>query len=193
MGSNRMNTIIYFIRHAESIFVEGAERERGLTENGKRDTTIIRDTLKDERIDVFVSSPYQRAVDTIQLLADTAKRPIALEEDLRERQLSAVDLGKDRFFEAKRKAFEEPDYAFPGGESSNEAQQRAIAVISRLLQQHNGKRIAIGTHGDIMTLMLNHYDKTYGFDFWKSTTMPDVYRLEFDPSHRLTGVTRLWK
>ncbi|TNJ68126.1 histidine phosphatase family protein [Paenibacillus hemerocallicola] len=188
-----MNTIIYFIRHAESVFVEGAERERGLTEKGKRDTTIIRDILKDEQIDEFVSSPYKRAVDTIQLLADTANRPIRIEEDLRERQLSAVDLGKDRFFEAKRRAFEEPDYVFPGGESSNEAQHRAIAVISRLLQRHNGKKIAIGTHGDIMTLMLKHYDKTYGFDFWKSTTMPDIYRLEFDPSNRLTGVTRRWK
>lgn len=188
-----MKTFIYFIRHAESVFVEGTERERGLTEKGKRDTTSIRDLLKDEQIEVFVSSPYRRAVDTIQLLADTANRPIGIEEDLRERRLSAVDLGKERFVEAKRKAFEEPDYAFPGGESSNEARHRAIAIISKLLQQHNGKKIAIGTHGDIMTLMLNHYDNTYGFDFWRSTTMPDIYRLEYDPSHRLTGVTRLWK
>ncbi|TMV50317.1 histidine phosphatase family protein [Paenibacillus mesophilus] len=188
-----MNTCIYFIRHAESVYIEGNERERGLTDKGMKDAAAIRELLLGEQIDVFVSSPYRRAVHTIQELADAAGQSILIEEDLRERQLSGADVGKDRFMEAKRKVFEEPDFSFPGGESSREAQNRAGGVVARLLQQYSGKKIGIGTHGDIMTLMMNRYDEKYGYDFWRSTTMPDIYKLKFDRNDMLIEVTRLWK
>lgn len=48
------------------------------------------------------------------------------------------------------------------------------------------------THGDIMTLMLNHFDSRYGFDFWEATSMPDIYKLEFDEKNSLRSVSRLW-
>lgn len=181
-----------FVRHAESVFVEGSERTRGLTEKGKQDAARISDLLLNEQLDVLISSPYRRAIETIQVLADDLEKKILIEDDLRERLLSASDLGKDHFFEAKRRAFEDPDLSFPGGESSREAQKRSCRVISRLLEEHRGKRLAIGTHGDIMTLMMNHFDKKYDFHFWKSTTMPDVYKLEFGENNDLKEVTRLW-
>jgi len=117
---------------------------------------------------------------------------IRIEEDLRERRLSGTSLSNEQFWEAKRKVFAEPDFSFPGGESSAEAQQRAIRVIQRLLQEYGGKRIVVGTHGDIMTLMMNHYDYTFDFHFWKNTTMPDIYRLGFDANLALKQVARLW-
>lgn len=30
-----------------------------------------------------------------------------------------------------------------------------------------------------MTLMTNYFDHTFGFEFWESITMPDIYKLEF--------------
>ncbi|MBA9086191.1 hypothetical protein FHR92_002664 [Fontibacillus solani] len=42
-----------------------------------------------------------------------------------------------------------------------------------------------------MTLMMNYFDNTYGFEFWESTTMPDIYKLEFE-ENKLNNVTRLW-
>lgn len=185
-------TSIYFVRHAESIYAEGSERTRGLTDKGRRDAEKVRDLLFEENIDLFVSSPYRRAVETIQPLAAALRKDIRVEEELRERWLSDEEIGKNRFAEAKRKLFENFDYVFPGGESSREAQSRACRVIENLLRTYEGKRVVIGTHGDIMTLMLNRYDRNYDFDFWKSTTMPDIYKLLFDGSDRLLGVTRLW-
>ncbi len=43
-----------------------------------------------------------------------------------------------------------------------------------------------------MTLILNCFDKSYNYEFWKSTTMPDIYRLEFQGTD-LINVTREWK
>ncbi|MNJ77143.1 hypothetical protein D3C77_745680 [compost metagenome] len=71
------------------------------------------------------------------------------------------------------------------------AQERAINVFKKIIEEYKGKRIVIGTHGDIMTLMMNYYDPTYSFEFWESTTMPDIYKLEFQESN-LKNVTRLW-
>lgn len=36
-----MKTIIYFVRHAESFFVEGMERERGLSDKGISDARKV--------------------------------------------------------------------------------------------------------------------------------------------------------
>lgn len=186
------DTVVYMIRHAQSIYVEGEERSRGLTDRGRRDAMRVRDLLRDQTIEAFVSSPYRRAIETIQPLADAAGKPVAAVEPLRERLSSGTDLGKDYFMEAKRKLFEEPDFSFPGGESSSEAGQRAGEALRVLLRQYKGKAIAIGTHGDIMTLMLNAYDKRFDYAFWKSLTMPDIYRLEFDRENKLANAIRLW-
>ncbi|GAA3399703.1 histidine phosphatase family protein [Paenibacillus hodogayensis] len=190
--NTRPKTTVYMIRHAESIYIEGAERERGLTDKGSEDARLIRELLLGARIDAFVSSPYRRAIDTISPLAEAAGKEIAIEEDLRERQASATGFGKDAFMEAKRKLFDNPGFAYPGGESSIEAQERACRSLSRLIGQYRGQSLAVGTHGDIMTLMLNRYDSRFDYTFWTGTTMPDVYRLQFVDAGTLADVTRLW-
>ncbi|MGZ9583655.1 histidine phosphatase family protein [Paenibacillus marinisediminis] len=184
-----MNTIVYVVRHAESLFVEGKERTRGLTDRGLADALTIKSILMKENIDLFVSSPYERAVLTIQNLADACGASIEMFEDLRERTMGQfMDI---HFLEAKRKLYTDRSFAFDGGESSSDAQQRAVMVMDHLLDEHRGKSIVIGTHGDIMTLMMNYYNQAYDFEFWKSMTMPDIYKLEFE-GHVLNQVTRLW-
>lgn len=183
-------TTIYFVRHAESVYVEGRERSRGLSESGAEDARAVRDILLAEPIDRFVSSPYERAIATIRPAAEASAKDIAIEEDLRERTIGGFE--PTSFQEAKRQVYEDFRFAFPAGESSEEAQARAVAVMESLLNNHAGERIAVGTHGDIMTLMLNHYDSQFGHSFWRSATMPDVYKLVFEEK-RLIEVTRLWE
>lgn len=183
-------TVLYFIRHAESVFIPGQERERGLSEKGKADALKIAAALRDEKIDLFVSSPYARAVDTIRDLAREHNKGIELIEDLRERTIGTIPDGG--FAAAKQHVFEHFDFSFPGGESSRQAQRRAVNAIQSVVRENEGKAIAVGTHGDIMTLMLQYYDPRYGFEFWRSTTMPDLYRVEFRED-RLEGIARLWQ
>ena len=35
--------------------------------------------------------------------------------------------------------------------------------MEKLLDEFKGKSIVIGTHGNIMTIIMNHYNKEYGF------------------------------
>ncbi|BCG60761.1 histidine phosphatase family protein [Paenibacillus sp. URB8-2] len=188
-----IRTLLYFVRHAESPFFTGMEQSRGLSEKGKLDAGKVKDVLLNEHIDVLISSPYERAILTIKDLAIELNMDIRLEEGLRERQLTGKghEITKEQFFESKRRVYEDRNYSFPGGESSKQAQERAISILNKILEEFKGKRIAIGTHGDIMTLMMNYFDPTYDFAFWKSTTMPDIYKLEFE-ENKLKHVTRLW-
>ncbi|WP_408894787.1 histidine phosphatase family protein [Paenibacillus taichungensis] len=190
--TNKANTALYFVRHAESEYIEGQERERSLTEQGKRDAASVAGLLHREQIRLFYSSPYRRAVDTIQGLAEVSDGIVVTEEDLRERELSGPEVKHEHFREAKQRLYNNPAFAYSGGESGEVAGARAIAVIQRILDRHPGQKIVIGTHGDIMTLIFNYYDPSYGYDFWANTTMPDIYKLEFDRDGRLVQVTRLW-
>jgi len=188
-----ITTIVYFARHAESPYIAGMDRSKGLSEKGRKDAGRVKDILMNENIEILISSPYERAILTIKDLALELNKEIKLEEDLRERKLVGEGhvITNEQFFESKRRVYEDRNYSFPGGESSNEAQERAITVFHKIIQEYKGKRIVIGTHGDIMTLMMNYFDQRYDFEFWRSTTMPDIYRLEFEEI-KLKNVTRLW-
>lgn len=78
-----MKTFIYFVRHAESPFVFGEERSRGLSDKGKSDALEVSTFLEHEDIEIYVSSPYERAIQTIKDAA--GNNEILLFEDLMER------------------------------------------------------------------------------------------------------------
>ncbi len=81
-------TTIYFVRHAHSTYTK-EERERPLSEKGHLDAENVTRLLKDRHIDVVISSPYKRAIQTVQGIANTYDVSIQIEEDLRERLLSS--------------------------------------------------------------------------------------------------------
>ncbi|RJE90286.1 histidine phosphatase family protein [Paenibacillus sp. 1011MAR3C5] len=184
-----MVTILYLVRHAQSNYAEGEERSRGLTDVGENHSLRIRDLLKEEKIDAFISSPYERAIATIRPAAEQQDMEIRLYEDLRERAMGYFE--PDAFLDAKRKLYADKTFAYPGGESSVAAQARAVKVLEQILLAHKGTTLAIGTHGDIMTLMLQYYDPQVDYAFWAALSMPDIFKLTFIEK-QLQHVRRIW-
>lgn len=101
-------------------------------------------------------------------------------------------ISEEELLMAIEKSFSDVDYCLPEGESTTQAQVRAIPMIKQLITEYRGKKIAIGTHGNIMTIILQYFDKSYGFDFWMQTSKPDIYKLEFEDAE-LIEVVRLWQ
>ena len=58
-------TRVYFVRHAQPEHDWEEDRTRPLTEEGKKDSAIVLEFLKDKKIDTFYCSPYKRSMDTI--------------------------------------------------------------------------------------------------------------------------------
>ena len=59
-------TTVYFIRHAEPNYANRDEFSRELTPKGIAQSERLLDVFRGIDIDVFFSSPYKRAVDTIK-------------------------------------------------------------------------------------------------------------------------------
>ncbi|NMH67493.1 histidine phosphatase family protein [Bacillus sp. RO3] len=169
-------TRLYFVRHAHSVYTPD-ELTRPLSEKGKRDAEQMTERLLKERIDVVCSSPYRRAVQTVEGLARHLDVEIVMLEEVRERTLSNMPV-KD-FDEAISSVWADPDFSLEGGESNSAAQKRGVQGIFKMLEEYNGKNIAIGTHGNIMVLIMNYFDGAYDVECWKELEMPDVYCLTF--------------
>jgi 2,3-bisphosphoglycerate-dependent phosphoglycerate mutase len=182
------------VRHADSPFVFGNERHRGLSDEGLEDARRVAEILAEVPIDYIASSSYARAVQTVKYLAEAKGLPINEYEELAERAIKGLDYKApwETLEAAIEQSFSDKDYALIGGESTRKAQQRAIPVIEKLLQEYEGKTSVVGTHGNIMTIILNYYDESYGYDFWKSTSKPDIYQLTFT-ANLLQKVHRIWK
>lgn len=159
---------------------------KGWTGGSKECRTAIKN-WKDRH---FFSSPYTRAIETIQVAADEQNRPIQTVDAFKERCLSETPV--DDFEEAIQKVWQNEYFAWEGGESNKDAQKRGVDATLQLLNKYADKKIVIGTHGNIMVLIMSYFDKRYDFSFWKSLTMPDIYKLEFDGS-KLISTSRLWQ
>jgi 2,3-bisphosphoglycerate-dependent phosphoglycerate mutase len=188
-----METRIFMVRHADSPFVFGQERSRGLSEQGNVDALKVADLLDLFDIDYVCSSNYARAVQTVQYIASRKNLHIIEFEELRERPIKGLGFRApwEELLIAIEKSFIDLDFALEGGESIREAQSRAIPKIEKLLFEHNGKNVVIGTHGNIMTIIMNYFDKNYGYDFWMGTSKPDIYEMTFIGTE-LKGINRIW-
>ncbi|MCU6713006.1 histidine phosphatase family protein [Paenibacillus sp. J5C_2022] len=188
-----METNIIMVRHAESPFVFGEERTRGLSEDGKAASMKVADILDGMDIHFVCSSPYARAIQTVRHVADRRKLPIIAYEQLRERAIKGLDYKApwEELLAAIERSFTDIQYALDGGESTWSARQRAIPVIQQLLQEHEGGNIVIGTHGNIMAVIMQYFHEDYGYAFWNRTSKPDIYRLTFQHGE-LQGVERMW-
>ena len=83
-------THLYYVRHAQPDYSVHDDLTRPLTEKGMRDCALVTDFLTDKSIDRVFSSPYKRAVDTVQPFAAQAHLPVTLIDDLRERRIDSV-------------------------------------------------------------------------------------------------------
>lgn len=183
-----METNIYLVRHAHSVY-SSDELNRPLSQKGYTDAKRITDAVLKEKIDYVIASPYKRAIETVQGIADMSNKEIIIDDRFKERILAKGSI--ENFDEVIMQAWMDFGFSLHGGESGNTAQMRGIKAINDVLNKYKGKNIAIGTHGNIMVLIMNYYDKKYDYLFWKNLEMPDVYKLSFEDA-KLISVNKIW-
>ncbi|WP_214801346.1 histidine phosphatase family protein [Exiguobacterium sp. ERU656] len=181
-------TTVYFVRHAESPKTDLDERTRGLTDGGQMAAQHVTTYLKDKKIDLFFSSPYQRSLLTIEGAALYFGKDIQIDEDLRECDFSGQNqtMPQADVYPLVRQMFADHTFSRDGSETFRSCQHRGVQSLTAILKNHPGKRIVIGTHGLIMTTILHHFDAMYDFDFLRQTTKPDIYRLTFTGTELVT-------
>ncbi|WP_312094300.1 histidine phosphatase family protein [Niallia sp.] len=182
-------TTIYLVRHAHSVYSTD-ELGRPLSEKGFSDAKYVAKRMQTESVDVVVSSPYKRAIQTVEGIAEYSQVAIKCIEEFKERVLAEGAVFD--FDKAVEKVWKEESFAWEGGESNFHAQKRGIQALFQLLKRYENKRIVIGTHGNIMVLIMNYFSKEYDYTFWKNLKMPDIYKLTFEGNY-LINVHRIWE
>lgn len=181
-----MNTF-YLVRHAHADWEPNENRP--LSERGLQDANRAAEILQKYPISLIYSSPYLRARQTIARLSSRLDIGVQIERDLRERRLSEGQVAD--FLRAVEATWEDFSFVHPGGESNSAAQQRGVAVLFRIHQLHQAEHIVISTHGNLLALMLHHFEPSIDFNFWKSMTFPDIYQLKIEADGQ-SVIRRLW-
>ena len=182
-------TTIYFVRHAEPDSRVHDDRVRPLTPKGMRDAGLVTDYLKDKGVGVILSSPFQRAADTVRGLAGHLGLPIQLVEDFREREVGAW---VEDFAQYARQQWDDFDYRLPGGESLREVQERNVSALNRVLAQYPDQTIVVGSHGTAISTLLHHFDPSFGYDDFAAikNLMPWIVKFSFGPDDRV-GIEKI--
>ena len=172
-------TTVFFVRHAEPNTLNHDDLTRELSEKGWKDRLLVTDFLQSKHIDVLLSSPYRRAVDTISDFARKSSLNIELEDDFRERRIGEWLVDFDGF---TRRQWLDFSYKLTGGESLQEVQKRNIHALNRVLRQYSNKNIAIGSHGTALSTVIHYFDSSFGYDdFMKiKDLMPWVVQFDFE-------------
>jgi 2,3-bisphosphoglycerate-dependent phosphoglycerate mutase len=178
---------LYLVRHAHAEWSQ--DENRPLSDQGFLDAERVANVLIEFPIIKIYSSPYLRAQQTIYPLSIRLNIKVEIEPDLRERCLSSEAI--DDFWGAVKRSWADPNFAHPGGESNSAVRKRGVAVVFRNLEQQRSNHIVLSTHGNLLALLLQKFDPSIDYDFWKSMTFPDIYKLSITAQGKAI-IVRLW-
>lgn len=179
-----MEKKIYVVRHCQA---QGQQAFAPLTEQGIKQAQQLSEFLASHSIDRIISSPFLRAVQSIEPLSMKNNVTIEIDERLQERILSDKDMPD--WLEKLKESFQNFDLSFEGGESNREATNRATAVVKEILANEYLNTLMV-THGNLLSLLLHHYDSNFGFEEWKQLTNPDVFLFRFRENQ--ADFERIW-
>ena len=175
---------IVLVRHAQAVPAgtpAWADRddERPLTEEGLRDADELALELDPYHFSAAYSSPYARSLQTVTPTAARRSLEVQLLDDLRERRLAATL--RDDWADLLAQAWADPDFAAPGGESGREAQRRGMRALDLLRTRHAaGGRLLVGSHGNLISLILQALEPGVDHAFHLAMPMPAVFHVEHD-------------
>ena len=162
-------TIIYLIRHAETVQENGI---RNTTENpqminekeilsvyGEKQSQKLSENIELCHIDSIWSSSYTRAKATAKYIASKNNLPINIDSSLNERKLGNLkELGEFMKDKKTRDPSQEQlldrNFKTSDGESAEDTRQRMTKFFDKILQEYNGKKIAVVSHGGSIKFFL---------------------------------------
>lgn len=163
------DTIIYLIRHAETINENGIRNtsedsqmineKEILSVQGEEQSKKLSENIELNNLDTIWSSSYTRAKATAKYIANTNNLPLNLDSNLNERKLgNLTELGEFMKDKKTRDPSQEQlldrEFKTSDGESAEETRQRMNKFFDKILKEYEGKRIAVISHGGSIKFFL---------------------------------------
>jgi alpha-ribazole phosphatase len=175
-----MDTKLYLIRHGET---EDANTKRY---KGHIDVPLSEKGIQQmKRLSAFISAEISaiycsdliRAVKSAEIIAKSYSFKPVVEKALRERNFGtwegmSFDEIKDKYPEEFRAWASNPlEFSPMHGESTLQVYDRALKALGEILRNHDGKNIAIVSHGGINRIVLCHF---------LGVPLENIFRIEQD-------------
>lgn len=157
-------TWVYLVRHAQPDNSVHEDALRPLTPKGWADRALVTRCLQDQGIDLVCSSPYKRAMDTVEDFAQRSGLSVLEIPAFRERRMGSEWIPDEDFRRHQRLQWEDFSHTFSGGESLGEVEARVRPALEQILAGSPGRRIAIGGHGTAFSVLLHSLDAGFGYE-----------------------------
>ena len=150
-------TRLILVRHGETIeneqHIMQGQTQGTLNVTGQRQARELRESLKAEKIDIYMSSDLARAVETCRILAEDTQAEVVTNPLLRERDWGGFT---GRFIPSLK------DEVWPDDiESLDELLSRARRFLSFIKEEYPGKKVLAVGHGIInKAIQAVYFDKT---------------------------------
>jgi len=167
---------IYLVRHATSVLPTPEFEDeflRPLSEVGLQEAeALIPDIVALKPTRIF-SSPYRRAIQTVEPAARVLGLSVQVEVDFFEHRMSDRPIANWR--EVLERQWNEFDFVPEGGDSFTQTFSRVRGVREKL-EQLEGVTVLAG-HGTVISLWLRMLDPEFGFQEHLSMPNPAIYKV----------------
>lgn len=173
-----MKCALVLVRHAEPWppRPDGPDDfQRELTTRGREQARRLTAELVALRPVAVVSSPYRRAVQTVEPTARELALEVATDPALREWD-SGLEARPD-FADHYAQSWANPAFARPGGESLQALTERALRAVWVLATEFGGGTVVVGSHGTFISRLLAGLGVAVNWQFSRAMPMPALYQL----------------
>ena len=166
-----MNTVIYLIRHAETVDEKGIRNTKETSQminekeilsiKGEEVSKNLSQNIELRNVDIIWSSSYTRAKQTAKYIASENGLQINLDYRLSERKLGNLDeiavfMNGKKTRDPSQEQLVDTKFKTSDGESAEDTNKRMTEFLEEILEKYKGKRIALVSHGgSIKFLLLN--------------------------------------
>ena len=125
-----------------------------LNQTGIEQAYICKELLKNEHIDLIISSPLIRAVHTAAIINEERRIPMILDDALKEMNLGEIEGKevKDEYWDL------DYDYQSIGGENIPDFMKRIYTFLDRIIRQYPNYTILITAHGGVSRAMKCYFE-----------------------------------
>lgn len=150
-------------RHGQSVWHHDnryvSRTDIGLTQTGYEQARALASRVSDEGVDLVLSSPLSRALETAKPAAEALGVQLRTDERLRELDFGlweAKTFSEIQVDDPERAArfLDDASFGFPGGEPLGSGAGRAIEVFGDLSRQNAGETVLVVAHNTLLRLAI---------------------------------------
>lgn len=153
---------LYLVRHGQSAVQSlGVHQSIDVTlsKMGRDQAKLVASRLKNKEINVIFSSPFPRAKETADIIAQVLDKKVVIRDELKEAIWPSEIIGlhhsapeSEKIRSELEKNAHDPDFKYSDEESFNELVKRSKRFLDHLIRKYKDKNVLCVSHGFIQKI-----------------------------------------